>query len=271
MKEAGYAGLLPFHGYLAPISTDLPEAEALAVATHAMKDYGFTDDTLAFFVPSMSLQSVNGQRAWVAEYTIDMYSEWRFHLMAAFGDGKIGSYRVELDADTGKARALTWDLQEYQEDRSYTQSTWGQARVYDVALLPWLRELAEARRPFTEKDEASETLLPLAGRAAHDQLFRDAGFSPEQFSAGLPTEGDIPQEEAWKMAKEALESEFGVTGQELESGHCSAYFTIADPDHPQWFFWIFPAGDRQGQEFSVTLDAKSGTIIDITHSAGGFG
>lgn len=143
--------------------------------------------------------------------------------------------------------------------------------MYDVKLLAWLKELAEAERPYREREAMSEALLPLADRAAHDQLFRDADFSPSQFPASLPRDGDIPQEEAWKLAKQALESEYGVTSQAIESWYCSTYFTAADPDHPQWFFWIFPVGDRQGQEYSVTIDTKSGTILEVTHSAGGFG
>jgi len=102
VQEAGYTDLLRSYVYLEPADIDLPEAEAIAAATQAMKDYGFTDDSLTFFIPSMSLQSVGGQRVWVAEYTTGLSWEWWFNPhQVYFAEGKIGNYRVELAADTG--------------------------------------------------------------------------------------------------------------------------------------------------------------------------
>ena len=270
IREAGYGDLLDSSDYLTPASTDLSQEAAAAAVTAAMKARGFTDDTLALFTVSLSLQSVENQRAWVAEYAPDTALVSRSDLREMITD-RLGHYRVELAAETGETRSFHWDLQEQAQGHAYTRQNWGQAAAYDVATLSWLQEILQARRAFVEQEQETGIPLTLEENAASDQLFRDVGFNSRLYSNGVPGAGDLPLEKAWELAKQAIQNEYGISLQEVDSWPRSEYFTVEDPAAPQWYFWIFATGDRQGEDLSVVLDAKTGTILLVIHSAGGNG
>lgn len=268
ITEAGYLDLLGFWEYVAPTDADLPEEKARTLTAQAMKDkYSFTDETLTLFLPCMSVQIEDGQRLWVAEYVPNVQDDWwtLFELPE-----RLGSYRVTIAADTGTVQSIAWDAQELQENKAYSKDTWGQAAVYDVHILPWLQELLKAQRPLA-LEEREVSLLSLEKHAAKDQLFRAAGFPSAQYPNGLPKDGDITEEKALELACQALESEYGLTAEEVKSWPMSTYFFVGDPSQRYWYFWIFPTGDRQGQDLSVEVHAESGTILNITYTAGGNG
>lgn len=268
ITEAGYLDLLGFWEYVAPSDADLPEEKARTLSAQAMKDkYGFTDETLTLFLPCMSVQMEAGQRVWVTDYVPNVQDDWgSFYELPE----RLGSYRVAITADTGTVRSIAWDAQELKEDKAYLKDTWGQAVVYDAHILPWLQELLKAQRPFA-LEEREVSLLSLEKRSAKDQLFRDAGFPSAQYCNGLPKDGDISEEKALELACQALETEYGLTLEEVKSWPMSTYFFVGDPSQRYWYFWIFPTGDRQGQDFSVEVHAESGTILNITYTAGGNG
>lgn len=263
--QAGYADILGHYEYVAPTDADLPEEKARALTAQAMKDkYNLTDETLELFRPGMSLQMENGRRVWVADY-VPAVRDWEYGLPNGFFE-RLGSYRVAVLADTGATQLVDWSLQDFPENKAYSKETWGAAGACDARMLPLIKAFLLKQEPYMQETELSFEQL-----AARDQLFRDAGFPSEVYDNGVPKDGDITRENALALAYQALESEYGLSAEELRSWPVSTYFKVGDPAQRVWFFWIFPTGDRQGQDFEINVEAASGTILSITYSAGGNG
>lgn len=96
------------------------------------------------------------------------------------------------------------------------------------------------------------------------------------FVYGLPGKGDIPQAEAFALAKEALTRQFGTAPAvfDLYSEEI-AYFDVSDPERPLWKF-LFNAGalPRDGLEgglknplkdvcYKAELDARTGRAVKL--------
>lgn len=98
---------------------------------------------------------------------------------------------------------------------------------------------------------------------------------------GVPGEGDIPQAEALRRAKEQILL-MGARKETIESRRAVYTFDVTEPDKPVWKVMIFhvsydvmekdaPLGDRL--TYQVNMDAKTGEVLeryDNTQEGGAF-
>lgn len=270
--EAGYGDLIGNKEYVAPASGDISQDEATLKAEAAMVEaYGFTMDTLTLFKANPSMQMLDGERAWVIDYSPLTQLGWwssKSDLEMA-----LGHYQVTLKADTGAAQTITWDLQQKRGTHTYTGETWGQAEVYDAKMLPWVQALIKANALYYEEVEEwiQERPLSLEEEARHDQMFRDAGFPATRYPSGLPREGDLTQENALALAKLALCEEFGLTEERLAKAEVIPHYLVArDTNGPEWAFLFF-FGGQEDYDYYVSMDAESGAILNIMQEGMGNG
>lgn len=91
--------------------------------------------------------------------------------------------------------------------------------------------------------------------------------------SSLPMEGDMPFEDALQLARTILQEKFGVSGEALDA--MGMYPRLMDyvytDQESEWEFYFTPLRDTDvlldhdlpdGGEFSVTLGAQTGTVID---------
>lgn len=266
MEAAGFGEYLEGRRYIEPETDDLPEADALLAAEAALVERcGFTEDTLSLFSPIVSMQQLESGRAWVFSYSPAKTDDWPWDFA-----GKMGDYQIILDAQTGTLLEAAWSLEESRDSAAYTARTFGRAKAYDTSLLPYVQALLGASEPFYEKYRTVYEILTwsLEDSAAHDQLFRDAGFNPEYYPNGLPGQGDLTEEAAIEAAKEALQKEFGVTAERLETAIIEPAFHVNNPERHVWYLRasLFDGGHQD--TFDITLDAVTGEIINIEYDTG---
>ncbi len=273
--EAGYGEYLEGMTYAAPGAEDLGEADALAAAAKALESaYGFTDETLKLFETTASLLLEDGERIWRVAYKPPR-DEGILMQHGRYGNDMVGEYSVTLAANDGAVKQTFWSLEAERGDTVYTESTWGQAPAYDARILSWLLKLDEARAAIAaqygnEQDDLA-TPWPLEAAAAHDQLFRDAGFDPDVYPNGLPGEGDIPLEEALAAVKQALKDEFQFTDERLKESTYVPSFFVNDPEKPVWCVTIYRIVDGYQDTHVVWVDARTGEIVNTAYMAVGNG
>lgn len=272
MKDAGFGSLLEGKTYAAPDKDDLPEAEAIEKADQAMRDtFAMTDETIALFDRFASLVEEDGKHVWTVGYTSKPDLEWQWGMPTG---ELLGAYEIAMGAKDGAMLREEWTLAEERGDDVYTKNTWGKAKAYDGEILTWAVALMEARNkidePYMDGDPLAVPTLSLEDTATKDQLMRDAGFPADQYRNGVPGPKDLPQEEALEIGIAALSEEYGIDKAKLKGAVMSVYFSVADPDAPEWTFWIFPS-ESGYDDYSVTLNARTGEILRTDYSATGNG
>lgn len=272
MEEAGFGSLLEGRKYAAPDQSDLPEAEAIERAGQAMRDtFHMTDEAIALFDRSASLVEEDGRHVWTNGYTAKPDLEWQWRMPVV---ERLGAYEIAIDAKDGTMLREEWTLAGERGDEDYTKNTWGRAKAYDGEILTWAIKLMEAQKkidePYTGGDPLVMPDVSLEDTAAKDQLMRDAGFPADQYSNGVPGPKDLAQGVALEIGIAALAEEYGIDRAKLEGAVMSVYFSVADPDAPEWSFWIFPS-ESGYDDYSVTLNARTGEILRTDYSATGNG
>lgn len=265
MEAAGFGEYLEGRRYIEPEADDLPEADALLAAEAALVECcGFTEDTLPLFSPIVSMQQLESGRAWVLSYSPAKTDDWPWDFAE-----KMGDYQIILDAQ-GTLLEAAWSLEESRDSAAYTARTFGRAKAYDTSLLPYVQALLKASEPLYAKYHTVYEILTwsLEDSAAHDQLFRDAGFNPDYYPNGLPVQGDLTEEAAIEAAKEALQKEFGVTAERLETAIIEPAFHVNDPERHVWYLRVFLYDGGHQDNFDITLDAVTGEIINIEYDTG---
>lgn len=86
---------------------------------------------------------------------------------------------------------------------------------------------------------------------------------------GLPAEGEITEEEAIRLAKEALQKEYGVSDEVLATLTGYSYFLVDDPENRFYAvsFFVDPIG-RGDIPYTVEV-ASDGTILFISKTSNG--
>jgi hypothetical protein len=261
LQEAGLSGLLNGQQYILPGEEHLTEAEgyaaALAVLTEA---YGIDAAHLHLFEASLSLIPEKEGAAWRLALTPLRY-DW-----PTYPEAPVGAYTALADGSTGQAISASWSL-EGVDDGVYTAATWGQAKAYSAAILPWFSELYEKYIAILNA-AADRWFLTVPEAAACDQLFRDAGFPEKNFIAGMPRPDDISQEQAIALAREALIQVQKVPQRVLdEVDFIHPFYAIRtgyqlfEWDAP---FWSVTFHHVEGVWY-VALDAATGDVLYVSY------
>ena len=257
---------------------DLPEAQAIAIAKAAiLKAYELPDDALDKARPVANAYVTKERpdyRRWDIQFQIykegtDQYIERVYAAVVDMSGKVIADPDVGVELPEDKARK-TKKL----SDRTATSI---------FAAINSLNEKA-AFRPFKAwplelKAEFSKTIAPQVRDivTSGDLTPLNNGEGPDlyvmaisSFTYGLPSVGDMRQENALKLAKEAVASKYSLSNSVMERyDDISVYFDITNPDISLWkfLFWPSPAsyGRFNDQEqkllrYKVEIDSKTGEV-----------
>lgn len=266
--DAGYGAYIDNRQYVAPTSEDISQEDSIISAGNAMREtYGFVDDTLTLFSVGAALLYEDGVRVWHIIYTPDL-DDWCWMLVEP-----MGTYEACVAANSGDVTSVTWSLADAHVDEPYTERTWGTADAYDGRMLPWVAALIDKVTLIVERNDEDFWMLeePMQEIAAFDQVFRDAGFDREIYYHGVPDEHCIPEQQALKNAKKAVCEQFQVSNIRLDNATVITWFSVADPDQPQWSFSIRMNDDGRQDDYGVLLDAQTGEVIHIGYISAGNG
>ena len=265
--KAGLKVLLPEGDYLLPGNADISEKEALQNARAALeKEYGFTADTLSFFVPHFALIMGDGRRTWQIIYSPAGQKDWHWDY-----HDKLGTYTVTLAAEDGKLLSCVWSLEGLCGD-AYTEYTFGAANAYSARILPWLKKLKAAQMAILAKypEDINRGYMSIEDDAAYDKLMRQAGFDEESYGYVIPSAQDIQSGEAVSLSKQALDKEYGLAGTMLDTCemtvNCFMNHSLHDAPVKVWGVTFFGYG--QGLDnYTVILNAATGVIEAIHHDS----
>lgn len=272
VEEAGLSHLLPESNYAAPQEGGISADDAVKAADAALtRDYGFTPGVFTFFERDLSLIEQDGTRTYkcVYEPTRGRIAPDLLHDYISM----MGTYTVLLPADAGEAPKTSWSFDGQLDDAAYTRETWGAAPVYSGRMLAWLCELQDAAEAIFSKYPAEERdvlFLSIEDAAAHDQLYRDAGFDPLMYNSMLPQPGDLTQEAALALARQALGDERGLTDAWLDECELLPSFGLFRPDGEKrvWSFTFFHPSDSESA--AVVLSAEDGEIQGVYYYPSGY-
>ena len=234
--------------------------------------YGLTDDMLALFKPYIILDEAELTEIVFAPYPMgdEKAVDWRWSYTSkkALGTYTVRNSYGDAEVLDGKQDTLTasWSLDAVKDDATYDRHNWGTAKKYDARILPWVLELLEHNKPIIAKyPDDQNDMFSVEDAAAYDQAFRDAGFISPVYCHALPKDGDISQDEAKRLALEAMMQEYGITPQDAESYMMVAEYTIENGGTWGVMFYHF---DGMGY---VELRAQDGQIQRVVLDSGATG
>lgn len=286
IRAAGMGELLD--ALTKPVQTEA-EASATQTATAALQDaYGLSNKMLGLFASHIAADQREGKAVWNVALEPALYGAPYYGDFNSNPDtSPLGVYTAVVDSESGVALSTDWSLEDgtkaansegaaataadgaaaspaakATETTPWTASTWGQAKAYDAAILPWFIDLCEKRAaiiaPYAEDERWP---LSPADSAAEDQLFRDAGFDSKRYNHVMPETGDITEEAAWDLFASALNKEYGISRQTMEESAVAYAELTQEPEGRQWYFWIQNSAEQTG--WSIVIDAKTGEIINL--------
>ena len=215
--------------------------DAKLLAHQALEEkYGFTRDMDSFF--TCSVEEADGQT--VVTYRAN----------ADIGDfaWKLGDYIVTIR--DGKAEA-SWSNDGEAVGGDFSSDVW------DTALLARGIERRKAGEEWYEiTGETLETGESLSGAEKTTPEVSAAGESAVQ-----PGEGMLAEQEALDLARQALESDGGISAEALNDPENELYAVCQKEEGKTvWNVWFHSA---EGISV-VTLDAADGTILDVIVDTG---
>ncbi len=94
------------------------------------------------------------------------------------------------------------------------------------------------------------------------------------FVPGTPSDVDLAEEEAVKIAQNAVVEKFALTDDTLSRFSVHAAFNVVNPDQPVWCVTLFPTKQEDFAEignYYIVLNSQSGEIVQILSAADGIG
>ena len=267
----------------APVpAPSMEEQETVKKADQAMRDQlGMSDAVLDLFEPGMLKRQ---PRTVIYQVKDRNHTLWRNAAAEAFSgqshvpqrhmDTRFGRYTVTLPSDGEGKAEISWSL-EGKEARDFTPSNWGQAEAYGAKLLPWAAELLRKQQEIADKYPLgfNQEEMSLEDRAAHDRLFREAGFPLERYSSALPAENEMNYEQALQAAKTSIlqekETEASLLDEAFVVGSYQMYNHVIDKVEGIWWFTFqLPKGQS-----TIIMRATDGLIyylhVDPNESSNG--
>lgn len=113
--------------------------------------------------------------------------------------------------------------------------------------------------------------MTIEERYACAEAKRQAGRDPKIWNAALPEEGELTQNEALCLAKDALYEQFGVTAKALDAMElyleCTMNYEREGDPVKMWFFWF----QRGVDSYQIELRAGDGVIEYIRYDDNSLG
>ena len=94
------------------------------------------------------------------------------------------------------------------------------------------------------------------------------------FVEGTPTANDLTQEDALKIAKDALIKKYALSDKTLNMFSVHAAFNVVDPAAPTWNITFYPTNNDDFSKignYNVTIDSSTGKINSILSAADSIG
>lgn len=136
-----------------------------------------------------------------------------------------------------------------------------------------LLETAKSRAfedwPLEAQQDFTETVRPvIEQRMAADLNYSDAlGLFIVSHRYGVPGEGAIAQEEAIRIAQEALTGTMGMDAKKAAIfTNASVLYDVTDPDAPLWKVILSPASQAAAREAQVSLWQRRRVVINALTS-----
>lgn len=259
ITKAGHGDLLPSSAYVLPGKGLVPETEARVALHHALEDaFRLNQAGLDLFLQDMSLRQEGSQLLWQLRLLPKPVEDW------PLGTPPLGEYTASLDARTGKWADVRWSLQGGNGSSLYTQQGFLKAKAYEGYMLPWFQALVEGTQAIKHRyAQDVRHLMSVQDDAAHDALMRAAGGSPAMFPHGLPAKGAIQQEDARRLADQALIQELKVAQTVIDQSIVYPEYLI-DTSHSRndtgQDVWSFTYHGQDGIRV-VLMDAMDGSLL----------
>lgn len=94
------------------------------------------------------------------------------------------------------------------------------------------------------------------------------------FVDGTPSENDMAEEAAVKIAKNAVVEKYALTDETLSRFSIDSAFNVVNPDQPEWSITLYPTNQDDFSEigtYHVTIKSPSGEIVKILSAADAVG
>lgn len=260
-EDAGY-DMSRFHvAHAFPQEGYVSEAEAIQAATAAMETKaGFSKRAMALFTTrTLFIQPEDtDEPVWAIEFDITNYSPWIPH------------YRVLIDRNGEATQILTWEnyitpVKPFDEVEDESHLPLSEKKRWSAADLEAMLTLEDEGEKILETQRDANGTPTMEGWAAHDQLWRDAGFGEMMYPHTLPAESDIQLDAAEKTALAAINEKYGLTADQLDMQARTAEFRYSTPTHTTWYLMYPLTGERADDMISVHIAADSGAVdmIDL--------
>lgn len=274
---------------LGPVDTW--SAETKAWYTSLLKETGLlSSEDVVYLNPSNSplkqeeiihLAQQAIESAWdMTPGTLDRYSvSWTYEEMDATDGTRIKGYHVGFDrADGSYSCSLTETGEIIDGHRVTALYSPAQQRALAEEKKDRDEELRQMRNDYVEKNKEhlletakslsfedwsledqrdfTDTLRPIIEeRMAADPNYSDAlGLFIASHRYGVPGEGAISQEEAVRIAQEALTSQLGMDAKEAAVfTRASVLYDVTNPDAPLWKIILSPASQSAVEEAQMSL------------------
>ena len=253
-------------GFVSPEEGDISEETAIACSKKALlEEYGISEEHLSMFNHTTSCVTNFGERVWCVEFFADPYGQPYFPLDIS---QKLGKYTVYIRSSDQAVQIAYWSHHIFLEDQTCTEHNWAQLDWYGPEVLPYVYDLLTKVNEMEESDAA----FTLEGVAARDQLFRDAGFSVEEYPHALPEKEELSYEEALAFAREVLMAEYELTKEAVLSyDQIHPYFVRIDSENPVWGFALYCTAPGKEDYYEVEINAKTDEVLRVTYLSGGNG
>lgn len=249
---------------------DESESDVLKARTEVVGKYGLTKENLALFDAWKLMENGKTQIIFVPNISaeddgilLEIDDETAADRAFSRHSERMGRYMVEF-GENGAVQSVIW-THDGEELPDVTEATWGRANVYDAKCLTELEKLlADLQTLRVEYPDDGWTHTP-EGDAALDARRVAAGFSAARYNHVLPEPGMLTEQDALALARQALESDGGLSADVLNDPESEMYAVCTQEDGKTvWTVWHHNAVGI----CAVAIDAADGTILDMIIDTG---
>lgn len=259
--------------YLNPSNSPLKPEEIVRLAQQIIEDaWDMAPGTLDRYNVSWTYEEMDAtDGTHINGYDVNFSTEEKadgFYYCALTETGEIiDGHRVTAMYSPAQQKALA------EEREGQDEELRGAFNDYTIENKKYLLETAKSMSfedwPLEAQQEFTDMMRPIIEqRMAADPNYRDVlGLFIVSHRYGVPSEGAISQEEAIRIAQEALTGSMGMDAKQAAVfTRVSVLYDITDPDAPLWKIILSPASQTAAEEAGVSLWQRRRVVIDALTS-----